>query len=75
MANLLVNRERILAGTSSGLNVAAAIALGKELGPGHTVVTVAVDSGMKYLAGGLFVKLTQIKTFDRLCFYKDITPC
>jgi len=25
------------------------------LGPGHTVVTVAVDSGLKYLAGDLFI--------------------
>jgi cysteine synthase A len=54
MARLLVSREGILAGTSSGLNVAAAIQIGKELGPAYTVVTVAVDSGMKYLAGGLF---------------------
>jgi cysteine synthase A len=54
MAKLLVSREGILAGTSSGLNVAAAISVGKELGPDGAVVTVAVDSGMKYLAGGLF---------------------
>ena len=54
MARLLVSREGILAGTSSGLNVAAAIEIGKEIGPDYTVVTVAVDSGMKYLAGGLF---------------------
>ena len=26
----------------------------RELGPGHTVVTIAVDSGLKYLAGDLF---------------------
>lgn len=28
--------------------------IGQELGPDHTVVTVAVDSGLKYLAGDLF---------------------
>ncbi len=54
MARLLAKQEGIFAGTSSGLNVFAAIELGKELGPGHTIVTVAVDSGMKYLAGDLF---------------------
>jgi cysteine synthase A len=54
MANVLVVAEGILAGTSSGLNVVAAIQLGKKLGPGHAIVTVACDSGMKYFAGGLF---------------------
>jgi len=54
MARLLAEREGIFAGTSSGLNVVAALQLAKELGPGHNVVTVACDSGMKYLAGDLF---------------------
>lgn len=54
MAKLLVEKEGILAGTSTGLNVVAAIEIGKKLGPGFTVVTVACDSGLKYLAGGLF---------------------
>ncbi|QJW89919.1 cysteine synthase family protein [Spirosoma taeanense] len=54
MARLLAAREGILAGTSSGLNVAAAIDLGLELGPDQVVVTVACDSGLKYLASGLF---------------------
>jgi len=54
MAKRLASEEGIFAGTSSGLNLAAAIEIAKELGPDHTVVTVACDSGMKYLAGGLF---------------------
>jgi cysteine synthase len=54
MAKRLVTEEGIFAGTSSGLNVAAAIIIGKKLGVGHTVVTIACDSGLKYLAGGLF---------------------
>jgi cysteine synthase A len=53
-ARLLAAKEGIFCGTSSGLNVYAAIEIGKQLGPGHTIVTVAVDSGMKYLAGDLF---------------------
>jgi cysteine synthase A len=53
-ARLLAAKEGIFCGTSSGLNVFAAIEVGKQLGPGHTVVTVACDSGMKYLAGDLF---------------------
>ncbi len=54
MARLLAREEGIFAGTSSGLNVVGALQLAKELGQGKTVVTVAVDSGLKYLAGDLY---------------------
>lgn len=54
MAWRLARKEGIFAGTSSGMNVVGACMLAQELGPGHTVVTVAVDSGLKYLAGDLF---------------------
>ena len=54
MAQRLARDEGLLAGTSSGLNIAAAIALARELGPGKVVATVVVDSGLKYLAGDLF---------------------
>ncbi len=53
-ARLLAREEGIFAGTSSGLNVAGALQLAAELGEGKTVVTVAVDSGLKYLASGLY---------------------
>jgi cysteine synthase len=54
MAWRLAREEGIFAGTSSGMNVLGACLLARELGPGKTVVTVAVDSGLKYLAGDLF---------------------
>jgi len=54
MVRRLAREEGLLVGTSSGLNVAAAVQLARELGPGKTVATVAVDSGLKYLAGDLF---------------------
>jgi cysteine synthase len=54
MAWRLAREEGIFAGTSTGMNVVGAIALARELGAGHTVVTVAVDSGLKYLAGDLY---------------------
>ncbi len=54
MAWRLAREEGIFAGTSSGMNVIGAIALAREFGVGHTVVTVAVDSGLKYLAGDLY---------------------
>lgn len=55
MARLLAKEEGILAGTSSGLNVVGALQLAQELGEGRTVVTVAVDTGLKYLAGDLYI--------------------
>ena len=54
MARRLAREEGLLAGTSSGLNVAGAIAIARELGRGSTVVTVACDTGLKYLAGDLY---------------------
>lgn len=54
MARRLAKEEGIFVGTSSGLNVMGALQLAREFGPGHTVVTVAVDTGLKYLAGDLY---------------------
>jgi cysteine synthase A len=54
MARRLAAEEGLLGGISTGLNVTGAIEIAKELGPGHTVVTIAVDTGLKYLAGDLF---------------------
>jgi cysteine synthase len=54
MARRLAREEGILVGTSSGLNVHAAVQLAQELGAGKVVATVAVDSGLNYLAGDLF---------------------
>ncbi len=54
MARRLAAEEGLLTGTSSGLNVVGAIGLARELGPDHIVATVAVDTGLKYLAGDLY---------------------
>jgi len=54
MARRLAAEEGLMAGASTGLNVVGAIQLAKELGPGKTVVTVACDTGLKYLAGDLY---------------------
>ncbi|MBT8062785.1 MAG: cysteine synthase family protein [Xanthomonadales bacterium] len=54
MARRLAREEGIFAGTSSGMNVAAAVELAKELGEGKTVTTVVVDTGLKYLDSDLF---------------------
>jgi cysteine synthase A len=46
--------EGIFSGPSTGANLAAAVHIARRLGPGHRVVTVQVDSGLKYLAGELY---------------------
>ena len=54
MCRRLAAEEGLLCGTSTGLNVCAAIELAAELGPSSSVVTFACDSGLKYLSSGLF---------------------
>jgi cysteine synthase A len=49
MALRLAREEGLFAGTSTGANVTAALRSAEQLGPGRTVVTVMVDTGMKYL--------------------------
>ena len=44
----LARDEGLLVGGSSGINVCGAIRLAKELGPGHTIVTILCDSGTRY---------------------------
>jgi cysteine synthase A len=54
MARRLAREEALFAGTSSGANVIAAIQVGQRLGPDATVVTLIVDSGLKYLSTDVF---------------------
>jgi cysteine synthase A len=44
----LVVQEGLLLGGSSGINIAGAIRLARDLGPGHTIVTLLSDSGARY---------------------------
>lgn len=44
----LLREEGLFLGSTSGVNVAAAVQVAKQLGPGHTIVTVLCDSGAKY---------------------------
>jgi cysteine synthase A len=44
----LLLEEGLFVGSTSGINVAAAVHVAKELGPGHTIVTVLCDGGAKY---------------------------
>src|SRR5450631_2301998 len=44
----LLREEGLLLGSTAGINVAAAFALARQMGPGHTIVTVLCDGGAKY---------------------------
>ncbi|MFT8797482.1 cysteine synthase A [Zymomonas mobilis] len=46
----LLQKEGLSVGLSSGINIAGAIKLAKELGPGKTIVTILADSGLRYLS-------------------------
>jgi cysteine synthase A len=53
-ARRAARRDGIFSGPSTGANLLAAAQLARRLGPGHRVVTIQVDSGLKYLAGSLY---------------------
>ena len=53
-AREVARREGLFAGQTSGANIVAARRLAAELGPGRRVVTILVDTGLKYLAGDLY---------------------
>lgn len=42
--------EGICLGLSSGINVAGAVRMARDMGPGHTIVTILCDSGLRYLS-------------------------
>jgi cysteine synthase A len=46
----LLREEGLFVSSTSGINVAAAVQVARELGPGHTVVTMLCDTGSKYLS-------------------------
>ncbi len=54
MARRLAREEGLFAGTSTGANLVAALAVAQRLGPKATVATIAVDSGLRYLSTDVF---------------------
>lgn len=57
MARRLAAEEAIFAGASSGANVVAALRIAERLGPGKTVVTLIVDSGLRYVSTPLYADI------------------
>ena len=52
----LIESQKIILGGSSGINIAGAIKLAKEMGPGKTIVTILCDHGKRY-ASKIFNKV------------------
>jgi cysteine synthase len=57
MARRIARDEALFAGTSSGANVIAALQVAERLGPKARVVTLMVDSGLKYLSTDVFKRI------------------
>ena len=53
-ARTMAQKEGLIGGVTSGANVWAALQRARALGPGKKVVTVIIDSGLRYLNGDLF---------------------
>ena len=73
----LLEHEGLCVGGSSGINVAGAIRLAKELGPGHTIVTVLADYGTRYqskLFNPEFLRSKNLPVPDWLTRKTDIKP-
>jgi cysteine synthase len=65
----LLRHEGLCLGGSSGVNIAGAIRLARELGPGHTIVTILADGGQRYqtkLFNPAFLKDKGLPTPDWL---------
>lgn len=56
MARTLARTLGVFAGTSTGANVVAALRVAQRLGPSATVVTIACDSGLRYLSTDVFAR-------------------
>ena len=55
MARRLAREEGLFSGASSGANVTAAMKIANKLGTNATVVTLMIDSGLKYLSTDLYM--------------------
>jgi cysteine synthase A len=73
----LLAHEGLCLGGSSGVNVAGAIRLAKDLGPGHTIVTVLCDGGARYqskLFNPEFLRAKKLPVPEWLERRSDIKP-
>ncbi|MEM7069614.1 MAG: cysteine synthase A [Pseudomonadota bacterium] len=70
----LLEHEGLCMGGSTGINVAGAIRLAKELGPGHTIVTVLCDFGNRYQSKMFNPAFLRAKDLPVPAWLEDNTP-
>jgi cysteine synthase A len=68
MVYRLLREEGLFVSSTSGINVAAAVRVARQMGPGHTIVTVLCDSGSKYLSRLFNRAWLQEKGFAKAAF-------
>lgn len=67
----LIREEGLVLGGSSGINVAGAVRLARQLGPGHTIVTVLCDSATRYMERMFNREFLQSKGLDLPSWFDD----
>ena len=67
----LLRDEGLCLGLSSGINVAGAIRLARDLGPGKTVVTILCDTGFRYLSSLYNREWLEAKGLPVFAWLKD----
>lgn len=73
----LLREEGLCLGGSSGINVAGAMRLARDMGPGHTIVTVLADYGTRYqsrLFNPVFLREKGLPVPDWLAEHEPLTP-
>ncbi len=64
LAFKLLREEGLCVGVSTGVNVAGAMALARQMGPGKTIVTILCDSGLRYLSRLFNPEFLRSKSLD-----------
>jgi cysteine synthase A len=75
LARELARREGILAGTSSGATLAAALTVARRSKPGTNIVCMLPDTGERYLSTPLFEHIGDVMTADELALSRSTPSC
>ena len=67
----LIIEEGLSLGTSSGINICGAIKMGKELGPGHTIVTILCDHSQRYKSKLFNIEFLKERNLPIPVWFKD----
>lgn len=79
----MLKNDGLFVGSSSAMNCVGAVRVAQDLGPGHTIVTILCDSGMRHLSKffneqyladhGLTPTATGLEFLDKWAFHRDFS--